>query len=72
MAGNDEPQQLISFRSGSLRGTASVPGDKSVSHRALILGALSVGRTGIQGLLESQDVLNTERAAVERLAGGAG
>ena len=62
MAGNDEPQELISFRSGPLRGTASVPGDKSVSHRALILGALSVGRTGIQGLLESQDVLNTERA----------
>ncbi len=62
MAGNEEPRELISFRSGPLRGTASVPGDKSVSHRALILGALSVGRTGIKGLLESQDVLNTERA----------
>jgi 3-phosphoshikimate 1-carboxyvinyltransferase len=49
-------------RSGPLRGTAQIPGDKSVSHRALILGALAVGETRISGLLEGQDVLDTGRA----------
>jgi 3-phosphoshikimate 1-carboxyvinyltransferase len=39
-----------------------VPGDKSVSHRALILGALAVGETRIEGLLEGEDVLNTAAA----------
>jgi 3-phosphoshikimate 1-carboxyvinyltransferase len=39
-----------------------VPGDKSISHRALILGALAVGETRISGLLEGEDVLNTARA----------
>ena len=62
MAGNEEPLALMAGRSGPLRGTALVPGDKSVSHRALILGTLAVGRTTIRGLLESQDVLNTESA----------
>jgi 3-phosphoshikimate 1-carboxyvinyltransferase len=41
---------------------AEIPGDKSISHRALILGALSVGETRITGLLEGQDVLDTARA----------
>jgi 3-phosphoshikimate 1-carboxyvinyltransferase len=39
-----------------------VPGDKSISHRALILGALAVGKTRISGLLEGEDVLNTAQA----------
>jgi 3-phosphoshikimate 1-carboxyvinyltransferase len=39
-----------------------VPGDKSISHRALILGALAVGETRISGLLEGEDVLNTAKA----------
>jgi 3-phosphoshikimate 1-carboxyvinyltransferase len=39
-----------------------VPGDKSISHRALILGALAVGQTRISGLLEGEDVLNTAKA----------
>jgi len=42
-----------------LRGKAQVPGDKSISHRSLILGALAVGETRITGLLEAEDVLNT-------------
>ena len=46
----------------SLFGTTEVPGDKSISHRALILGALTVGETIISGLLESSDVLNTAEA----------
>jgi 3-phosphoshikimate 1-carboxyvinyltransferase len=50
---------LKSRRSGPLRGTVAIPGDKSVSHRALILGALTVGETRISGLLEADDVINT-------------
>jgi 3-phosphoshikimate 1-carboxyvinyltransferase len=53
---------LASRKSGPLRGTVSVPGDKSISHRALILGALAEGRTDITGLLESEDILCTARA----------
>jgi 3-phosphoshikimate 1-carboxyvinyltransferase len=53
---------LTARRAGSLRGTAFVPGDKSISHRALILGALAVGETRISGLLEAEDVLNTATA----------
>ena len=48
--------------SGPLRGTAEVPGDKSVSHRALILGGLAVGETRVEGLLEGEDVLRTAAA----------
>jgi 3-phosphoshikimate 1-carboxyvinyltransferase len=48
--------------SGPLTGKVRVPGDKSISHRALILGALAVGQTRISGLLEGEDVLNTAEA----------
>ncbi len=48
-----------------LRGRARPPGDKSISHRALILGALAEGESEIEGLLESADVLNTARAVVQ-------
>ena len=47
--------------SGPLAGKVRVPGDKSISHRALILGALAVGETRISGLLEGEDVLNTAK-----------
>ena len=47
---------------GPLSGKIRVPGDKSISHRALILGALAVGETRISGLLEGEDVLNTAKA----------
>src|SRR5262245_1128781 len=50
---------LIARRAQKLSGLAACPGDKSVSHRALILGALAVGETRIAGLLEAEDVLNT-------------
>lgn len=53
---------LRSARAGALRGHVRVPGDKSISHRALILGALAVGETRISGLLEGEDVLNTAKA----------
>lgn len=48
--------------SGPLSGKVRVPGDKSISHRALILGALAVGQTRISGLLEGEDVLNTAQS----------
>jgi 3-phosphoshikimate 1-carboxyvinyltransferase len=54
---------LTAHRSPSLAGVAGVPGDKSISHRALILGALALGETRISGLLEAEDVLNTAKAA---------
>ncbi len=62
MSGHGEPVPMTARRSGALRGVAEVPGDKSISHRALILGALSVGETRISGLLEGQDVLDTAKA----------
>jgi 3-phosphoshikimate 1-carboxyvinyltransferase len=57
-----DPAPLTARRSRSLRGHVRVPGDKSISHRALILGALAVGETRISGLLEGEDVLNTAKA----------
>jgi 3-phosphoshikimate 1-carboxyvinyltransferase len=53
---------LIARRNGPLAGRLRVPGDKSISIRALILGALTVGKTDVSGLLESEDVLNTAKA----------
>ncbi|TCO72097.1 3-phosphoshikimate 1-carboxyvinyltransferase [Rhodovulum euryhalinum] len=62
MSAHGDPIPMIARRTGPLNGIADVPGDKSISHRALILGALSVGETRITGLLEGQDVLDTGRA----------
>jgi len=59
---NDLPQPLTARAGAALAGTAAVPGDKSISHRALILGALAVGETRITGLLEGEDVRATARA----------
>jgi len=56
------PQYLTATRSPRLSGRACVPGDKSISHRALILGALATGRTRITGLLEAEDVMATAKA----------
>jgi 3-phosphoshikimate 1-carboxyvinyltransferase len=56
------PSPLTARRSGPLTGRVRVPGDKSISHRALILGALAVGETEISGLLEGEDVINTGKA----------
>jgi len=57
-----QPTPLEARKSPALQGRVRVPGDKSISHRALILGALSVGETSITGLLEGEDVLNTAKA----------
>jgi 3-phosphoshikimate 1-carboxyvinyltransferase len=58
----DRKSPLEARSSGPLAGKVRVPGDKSISHRALILGALAVGETRISGLLEGEDVLNTAKA----------
>jgi 3-phosphoshikimate 1-carboxyvinyltransferase len=57
-----EPVPLTARRGGPLTGRAQVPGDKSISIRALILGALAVGETRISGMLEGEDALNTAKA----------
>lgn len=62
MSHSTQPQPMTARRSGPLKGEALVPGDKSVSHRALILGALAVGETRITGLLEGEDVIDTAKA----------
>jgi 3-phosphoshikimate 1-carboxyvinyltransferase len=59
---SDHPTPLEARASGPLSGKVRVPGDKSISHRALILGALAVGQTRISGLLEGEDVLNTAKS----------
>jgi len=57
------PRPLQARRTtGPLRGTIRVPGDKSISHRALMFAGLAVGETRIQGLLEGEDVLCTAAA----------
>ena len=56
------PRPLAAHRAPPLHGTARISGDKSISHRALILGALAVGESRISGLLEADDVLATAEA----------
>ncbi len=74
--GHGPAQPLSARRSGPISGRLRAPGDKSISHRALIMGLLATGRTTIEGLLEGDDVLRTAAAArafgarVERLGPG--
>lgn len=62
MSAHDTPVPMTSRKAGPLTGEANVPGDKSISHRSLILGAMAIGKTEIHGLLEGQDVLDTAKA----------
>ena len=70
------PVPMTAHPGNILEGDISVPGDKSISHRAIILGSLAVGRTSVTGLLEAEDVMTTIQAArafgaeVERSGGG--
>ena len=56
------PRPLIARPSGGLSGPLRIPGDKSISHRSLMLAALAVGESEIVGLLEGEDVLRTAAA----------
>ena len=75
-AGAHGTARLTASCGGPLRGDIAVPSDKSMSHRALLLGGLAEGETRISGLLEGQDVLHTASAVrafgadVERLVPG--
>lgn len=62
MSGHGTPIPMSSHACGPLKGEAHVPGDKSISHRSLILGAMCVGETVVTGLLEGEDVLDTAKA----------
>ncbi len=62
MASQAKPKPLTARRSGPLRGAARPPGDKSISHRSLMLGSLALGETTITGLLEGEDILATAEA----------
>lgn len=62
MSSHAAAQPMTALKSGPLSGVAQVPGDKSISHRALIFGAMAIGETRITGLLDGQDVLDTARA----------
>jgi 3-phosphoshikimate 1-carboxyvinyltransferase len=59
------PKPLTAKRCGPLKGLVRPPGDKSISHRAFLLGLLSLGETRVSGLLEGEDVLNTGRACAQ-------
>ncbi|MFM5917754.1 MAG: 3-phosphoshikimate 1-carboxyvinyltransferase [Novosphingobium sp.] len=71
-----QPKPRRFLPAGPLRGRIRVPGDKSISHRSIMLGALAVGETRVSGLLEGEDVLATAAAmramgaSVEKLASG--
>mgnify|MGYP001765651582 CR=1 FL=1 len=73
---NSAPRPRRFMPTGPLKGTIRVPGDKSISHRSIMLGALAVGETRVTGLLEGEDVLATADAmramgaSVERLGEG--
>ncbi len=60
---DSDPQPLTARPGHALRGDLKPPGDKSISHRAMIFGLLSIGETRVEGLLEGDDVLRTADAA---------
>jgi 3-phosphoshikimate 1-carboxyvinyltransferase len=62
MSEHATPVPATSRRTGSLSGTARVPGDKSISHRSFMFGGLASGQTRITGLLEGEDVMRTGEA----------
>ena len=62
MPDSHSPQPLTSKASGPIKGTVTVPGDKSISHRSLMLSSQGSGKSTIHGLLEGEDVLNTAKA----------
>src|SRR5690606_33322021 len=65
MPSHADPSQMRPRRflpAGPLKGTIRVPGDKSISHRSVMFGALAVGETRISGLLEGEDVMSTAAA----------
>src|SRR5579862_5517666 len=62
MQTDEAAEPLSARRSGPLKGRIRPPGDKSISHRSLMLGGLAIGETTVEGLLEGEDVLSTAAA----------
>src|SRR5262249_38980968 len=62
LGGDSNLRKVVARRSERLSGTLAVPGDKSISHRSLMIGGIAVGETRIRGLLEGEDVLATAQA----------
>ncbi|MGC6517807.1 MAG: 3-phosphoshikimate 1-carboxyvinyltransferase [Candidatus Puniceispirillaceae bacterium] len=56
---------LVSHKAGALSGIFDVPGDKSISHRSMILSAIAIGQTRVTGLLEGDDVMATKQAMID-------
>ena len=69
MSHANTPQPATARRSSGLSGRARMPGDKSISHRSMMFGALASGETRITGLLEGEDVLRTA-AAMKAMGAG--
>jgi 3-phosphoshikimate 1-carboxyvinyltransferase len=59
---SSQPRPHTFTPGGALKGTIRVPGDKSISHRSIMLGALAIGETRVTGLLEGEDVMSTAAA----------
>ena len=62
MSASATPRPRRFMPAGALNGTIRVPGDKSISHRSIMLGALALGETRVTGLLEGEDVMSTAAA----------
>ncbi|WP_068091776.1 3-phosphoshikimate 1-carboxyvinyltransferase [Novosphingobium rosa] len=62
MSHSSQPRPHTFTAGGALKGTIRVPGDKSISHRSIMLGALAIGETRVTGLLEGEDVMSTAAA----------
>ena len=65
---SNNPQSVTATQATALRGTCRVPGDKSISHRAIMLASQALGTTTIHDLLEGEDVLRTAEALRQCLA----
>lgn len=63
MSHDHDPIPVTARAGGPLKGRVRVPGDKSISHRAMIFGLLAIGETKVTGLLEGEDVMRTAAAA---------
>ena len=61
--------RLISERAGPLQGKATVPGDKSISHRSLMFGAMAAGTTQVTGILKGEDVVATAMCSKPSVSG---
>ena len=64
MSGHETAQPMTASKSGPLTGTALVPGDKSISHRALIFGAMAIGQTRVTGLSQAATFWSRVRFAL--------